>query len=70
MENECLVDLDYKREYARIQEEMKYRLEEQEKEIRNFYENKIEDMLTNLVKYEKEIEFYKNIIKSILHIGR
>lgn len=57
--NTKCVEPDYKQEYYRLQEQFKSSIEEME-----FKHNK------ELDKIYKELEFYKDIIKSILHIER
>lgn len=68
-ENKCTTDLDYKTEYKNKCDEINYRLKEQQEEISRSYENQLEKFALDLNKCQKELKFYKDIIKSVLHIN-
>ena len=64
MNKEQLVSLDYEAEYNRLKQLLNEQADEWQKKIDNIvYER---NMIID--KQLEEIEFYKNIIKSILHI--
>ena len=64
MKNEKLVSLDYEMEYKRLQQTLNEQADEWAKKTdRIVYEK---NMIID--KQLEEINFYKNIIKSILHI--
>lgn len=60
--------IDYESEYKRLQEQMCQRIEEINHEWQNKFENETEKTSEIINKLETENKFYKNIIKSILHI--
>ena len=63
-ENRELVSLDYETEYKRLQ----LTLNEQANEWAKKLDNVVYEKNMIIEKQLEEIEFYKNIIKSILHI--
>lgn len=62
------VCIDYESEYKRLQEQMYQQIEEINHEWQNKFENETERTSEIINKLETENKFYKNIIKSILHI--
>ena len=64
MNKQELVSLDYEMEYKRLQQTLNEQADEWQKKIDSIvYER---NMIID--KQLEEIEFYKNVIKSILHI--
>lgn len=61
---------DYEALYKSSQEEWKIRFEEIEYEFRNKLDSERNTKNAIIERQEKEIEFYKSIIKGILHIER
>jgi hypothetical protein len=64
MNKKQLVSLDYEMEYKRLQLKLNEQADEWQKKIDNIVYEK--NMIID--KQLEEIKFYKNIIKSILHI--
>lgn len=62
------VCIDYESEYKRLQEQMYKQIEEINHEWRDKFENEVEKTSEIINKLESENKFYKNIIKSVLHI--
>ena len=61
------VSCNYKEMYKQKDDENKY-LNMQLKEQGKHYENRINNLENDLIKYEKENKWLKDIINSILHI--
>lgn len=65
MENDLkLVNLDYETEYKRLQ----LKLNEQANECQNKIDSIVYEKNMIIEKQLEEIEFYKNIIRAVLHI--
>ena len=62
------ISIHYESEYKRLQEQMCKRIEEINHEWQNKCENEVEKSSEIINKLETENKFYKNIIKSVLHI--
>lgn len=68
IENQKVIGIDYEAECKRIQQQMFQR----EKEINDEWEKRYVELSErsgkNISKLQEERDFYKNIIKSVLHI--
>lgn len=61
-------DLNWKEEYKRLEHNHRCQLEEIEHEFRNKLDSERNTKNVIIEQQQKEIEFYKEIIKGILHI--
>ncbi len=61
-------DLDYKQAYKDEVDRRKYELEEQAQHFREELDKERNTKNMIIEQQQKDIEFYKNIIKGILHI--
>lgn len=67
MEENKAVSFDYKTVYKQKEDENKY-LKMQLEELTKDFERKVSNLNVDLIKYEKENKWLKDIISSILHI--
>lgn len=66
--NKETVELNWEEEYKKLKHSHRCQLEEIEHEFRNKYDSEINTKNMIIEQQQKEIEFYKEIIKGILHI--
>lgn len=62
------VDLNWEEEYKRLEHSYRCQLEEVEHEFRNKLDSERSTKNAIIEQQQKDIEFYKEIIKGILHI--